>query len=127
MKAFGKLFGSAAKSKASPTLHSESAIQAAATVAVSSQSSNRSSLISNIDPVHTNGSQINTDTSKSRISSDSLMVAEIEENERWDAVRGWSHRHLRSSDPKHFKSSAGQSDHFPNPPLSTGWIYDGEW
>ena len=63
-----------------------------------------------------------------RTSSENMMVAEIDENQRRDLSSGeWSHAYLLLSDPKRFKSSAGESDTFPSPPLSNGWIYCGHW
>jgi hypothetical protein len=63
-----------------------------------------------------------------RTSSENMMVAEIDENQRRDPSSGeWSYTYLLLSDPKRFKSSAGESDTFPSPPLSNGWIYCGHW
>lgn len=55
------------------------------------------------------------------------MVIVIEENERLNDNQ-WSHNHLRQGiDPLPFKSSAGHSTTFPNPPLLDGWIWAGPW
>lgn len=56
------------------------------------------------------------------------MVAEIFEYERWNARLGWNYLNLAvDSDPKHFSSTAGSSDRFPNPHLADGWEYMGQW
>lgn len=53
------------------------------------------------------------------------MVAVIEESERLKGT--WSADHLLPTDPMRFKSSAGQSSTFPNPPLAEGWEWVGVW
>jgi hypothetical protein len=53
------------------------------------------------------------------------MVAVIEESERFKG--SWSADHLMPNDPLRFKSSAGQSSTFPNPPLAEGWEWVGVW
>ena len=120
MKALGKLFGSATKSKSS----SESSLNTKKGDKVSRQKPK--SIVESYDEKLT---EVQVDALyERRVSADNLMVAEIEENERWDHQKGvWSHLNLKNSDPKRFKSSAGQSETFPNPPLSRGWIYDGKW
>ena len=43
------------------------------------------------------------------------MIAEIEENERYDKKSDvWGSQFLLDSDPSRFKSSAGESDFFPD-------------
>lgn len=65
-----------------------------------------------------------------QISHDEVgMVAIIDENERWTIDKGWHYSNLQVSngDPMRYKSSAGQSATFPDPPLANGWVYNGRW
>ena len=58
---------------------------------------------------------------------DSLMIAEIFENEKWHST-GWSYRNLlKSNDEWRYQSSAGGSSSFPSPPVPDGWNYTGHW
>lgn len=59
--------------------------------------------------------------------NDSIMVAVIDENERFKVSVGWSHENLLPTDPMRYKYSSGESTLFPNPPLAEGWDYFGDW